>query len=303
MQNRLFQGVLSALVLISAGCASSAAESALPVQIDDEPVGAEGELDAGDPDEEEDPPVRDAAVPKDASRPGSGDASVTVPDASALDAGKDAAVGPAKDPDAGKPPLVDASQPPLTCSGGSTACNNQCVATSADEANCGGCGKVCAGGQTCTDSVCVAPVQVPDGCTQKTFASRSYLFCTRGRSWPDARNTCIDGGMDLAIVNDMSESGFVGGNGESWIGTGDRDREGAYRAVVPGNRERTDGANASFTRWAGGEPNNVERCDGLDIFVGCLGKRTDEDCIMVRADGQWVDELCDRSKNFVCEAY
>jgi hypothetical protein len=57
--------------------------------------------------------------------------------------------------------------------------------------------------------------------------------------------------------------------------------------------------------WASGEPNNTTKCDGFQIPViqTCFGKRTDEDCGMLSANGAWNDADCTETRGFVCETY
>ncbi|MDB4977270.1 MAG: hypothetical protein JWN48_5611 [Myxococcaceae bacterium] len=312
MQNRLFHSVLGCLALSVAGCASSA------IVTDEDPVDdpgppANADIDAGAP-----VPTgpRDASSTngRDAGR--SADGGAVANPATSFDAGESGTGGndaatPSKDAavdakvDAAQPP-VDAGAPPLVCSGDTSACNGQCVNLTNDGSNCGSCGHACSATQTCTDSKCdspAQPTQVPAGCTAKTYQNRSYAFCSQTRSWDDARSSCLGSKMDLVIVSDMAESDFVKGNGDSWIGENDLNKEGTYLAVVPGNAGNNNGANVSFFNWRKDEPSNTQRCDGIDIFVGCLGKKTDEDCLMIYADGSWNDDLCTRSRAYVCESY
>ena len=140
-----------------------------------------------------------------------------------------------------------------------------------------------------------APVfTVPNGCASKTFRDHGYAFCTDSRNWGDARRACLGAKLDLAIIGDQAENDFVRGNGESWFGASDQNAEREWLYVVPGNADRTNGTGVSFTKWASGEPNNTEKCDGLNIVVGCFGQRTDEDCGMFKADGNWNERSISR---------
>jgi hypothetical protein len=296
--------------MLAAGCA----ESAIPS--DEGPTDEEVDSQTGENDDSLDATIADSTIgdtsiprrdgstvdgPDDAGDAGRRDAAVDGGlDAGGNDAGRDAAAQ-----DSGLP---DSGTGPITCSNGQTTCGNVCVNTATDVNNCGGCGTKCGSGQTCAANQCTggAPsFNVPSGCTKKTLNSHGYAFCTNTRSWTSARTACLDANLDLAIINDKAESDFVKANGDSWIALNDRNNEGGYKQVVPGNRDRTDGANASYFNWKMGEPNNDRTCGGYSIPVIdiCLGQTTDEDCGMVYGDGSWNDGACEERKNFVCETY
>jgi hypothetical protein len=296
--------------MLAVGCAESA------IAPDEEPSNDAVDSPTGEQDSSMDA-ATDATTPRDATTSRSdGAAPIDEPqdaggrrdaavadaglDASRNDAGRDAAVQ-----DSGQP---DTGTGPITCSNGQTTCGNVCVTTATDVNNCGGCGTKCATGQTCAANQCTGgepQFNVPSGCTKKTLNSHGYAFCTSMLSWRDARNACLDAKLDLAIVTDKAESDFIKANGDSWIALNDRNTEDSYKQVVPGNRDRTDGANASYFNWRNGEPNNAQTCDGFEIPVIdiCLSQRTDEDCGMIYADGLWNDGPCEERKNFVCETY
>jgi hypothetical protein len=48
------------------------------------------------------------------------------------------------------------------CPEGQAACGGVCIDITADSANCGGCGFVCAGGESCSSGVCLAPAPSSD---------------------------------------------------------------------------------------------------------------------------------------------
>ncbi|MDB4987769.1 MAG: C-type lectin domain family 10 er A-like isoform [Myxococcaceae bacterium] len=311
MRSRLFHGVFGCLALLGAGCASSAIETDDNAASDPN-LPDDGELDAGLVDSGI-VTGRDGATAKDGGRTSDAGSAIGSDAGRSLDSGasKDAAgATPVKDAavvDAAAP--VDSGPQPqqLVCSGSTgTACSGQCVDLRSDGSNCGNCGHACTATQTCNNSMCVSPMQptqVPAGCSAKTYQNHTYAFCTQTRNWNDARSSCLGANLDLTIVADKAESDFVKGNGDSWIGETDLDKEGTYVDVVPGNAQRTDGAAASYENWQNGNPNNTQTCDGINIFVGCLGKKSDEDCLEIGSDGQWNDDLCTRTKNYVCESY
>jgi hypothetical protein len=323
MGYRLFSAVLTGFAL--GGCAQSAIDDDLDRDAGEDMGG--GDLDAGTEVDSgsEAEPARDAQTSLDASDASEADTGVGRPEDAGAPPSRDAgggmdSGGPSARPDAsmdkpdtgapkppdagtdaGKPPVTDAG---MTCAGGTQQCGGQCVDTKASNQHCGACGTVCAGGQTCSDSKCSTPVVVPSGCTAKSLDNRDYLFCTNARTWTAARQACIEVKMDLAVIGNSAESDFIKGNGDSWFGASDLDDERTWRAPTLGNARNNEGPNLAFQRWASGEPSNTERCDGIDIFVSCLGQRTDEDCGMVRSsDGQWNDAYCEVQLRYVCEEY
>ncbi len=219
-------------------------------------------------------------------------AEAAVPDATSSTPG--AAV-----PDAGSP-FVDAAVAPA-CATELRRCGNQCVDTRSDNTHCGDCDRACERDETCADSVCLP--EAPSDCTARAFAGHAYLLCTQTRNWRDARDACIDRGMDLTIVGSAAENDFVRSNGQSWIGASDGDDEGTWRSPVLGDRDRSDGIDLTFTAWADGEPSNTEHCDGVSLGNLCLGGSSEEDCAVVRVDGTWNDTDCDNRDAYVCEAY
>jgi hypothetical protein len=312
--NRLtFWRTFGAVSWALAGCAESAIpnDDIVPDEAPDEGGETDSQLDASTP--EDATTGRDSTVTRDSSSPSggasdAGDAGPALADAS-LDAGRaDAGSDAGRDAatqDAGQP---DTGVGPVTCSNGQTTCGNACVNIATDVNNCGGCGTKCASGQTCSSNQCMGGVpefNVPSSCSKKTLGQHGYAFCTSTRSWRDARDSCLEAGLDLAVVTDKAESDFIKANGDSWIALNDRTNEGRYQHVVPGNRDRVDGANASYTSWKSGEPNNNTTCDGFNIpFIDiCAGQRTDEDCGMIYTDGSWNDGACEERRNYVCETY
>ncbi|MEY4511102.1 MAG: hypothetical protein RLZZ450_3224 [Pseudomonadota bacterium] len=321
MRNLFLVAALAGLTSALSGCAESAVQQ--DPERDSEADSTPGDLDASAPALPGDAPTGqiDGGLRRDSGGPGLADGSAADAgdggpgssagdgsgrlDSGVRDAGKpptDAGQPPKPDtgaPDAG-PPVVDAGAP--GCTGGTTMCGSQCADTKTSSQNCGACGTVCNNGSTCVDSKCTTPVTVPSGCTAKVFENRTYAFCTNTRNWRDARRSCIDAKMDLALVTSNAEGEFIKGNGDSWFAADDLDREGSWVAPTLGNAGSNNGPALTFTRWSAGEPSNTQRCDGVDIFVTCLGRRSDEDCGMIRgADGLWNDDDCDRSKRYVCE--
>jgi hypothetical protein len=320
MRNLFLVVALGGLTASWLGCAESAVQQDLERDGEADPVG--GDLDASVPATPSDPTGQlDAGQRRDAGLVGSADGATSDAgdsgrggssgeggprlDSGVRDAGSvvsDAGQPSKADtgvPDAGQP-VVDAGAP--GCSDGTAMCGSQCVDTKTSSQNCGACGTSCNNGSTCVDSKCTTPVTVPNGCTAKVFEGRSYAFCTNTRSWRDARRSCVDAKMDLALVTSNAEGEFIKGNGDSWFAADDLDREGSWVSPTLGNAGNNNGPALSFTRWAQGEPSNTQRCDGVDIFVTCLGGRSDEDCGMIRgSDGLWNDDDCDRSKRYVCE--
>jgi hypothetical protein len=239
-------------------------------------------------------PVRDANV---ASR----DAAVS--DAAVRDAAvRDAEVRDAEVQDAAPPPPPPPPPPPA-CTSPQIMCEASCVDTRSDVAHCGGCGKRCPSGESCVESRCWAAP--PAGCTSRTFESRAYLFCNEGRSWREARQSCIGARMELAIIASADENTFARSIGAvTWIGASDQQNEGRWSAPVPGNLDRPEGAALMYTNWRNSEPNNTRRCTGREFGSLCLdGDWVDEDCALLLAEGDWNDDDCGTRQRYICEAY
>jgi hypothetical protein len=79
--------------------------------------------------------------------------------------------------------LVPGDDPdePLVCEEGRTACNDTCVNTQSDKANCGGCDVRCGGTLSCVDGACVQPEPCQPGeCGNGTYCSEISGRCTTG---------------------------------------------------------------------------------------------------------------------------
>jgi hypothetical protein len=142
-------------------------------------------------------------------------------------------------------------------------------------------------------------IPTPAGCTQSSYGGHTYLFCSKTKTFADARTACIGYGLDLAIVGDQAENDFIhaGASTDQWLGLTDLDKEGQFRWVVPGNDDQTKGNSVSFTDWNDGEPNNDQSC--VIPVVLC----TDEDCGEMTPSGQWNDADCTKKYAYVCETY
>jgi C-type mannose receptor len=104
-------------------------------------------------------------------------------------------------------------------------------------------------------------------------------------TWADAEANCKawGGAMDLGhlvSIGDDAEQAFVAGliTENAWIGGDDIAKEGSY--------VWTDGTPWSYEHFAPNEPNDT----------------TVEDCIFMRADGDWDDHDCAyKWPSYVCE--
>jgi len=125
---------------------------------------------------------------------------------------------------------------------------------------------------------------VTDGavaCTAHTLGTTVYLVCPESLSWPEARGECEDLGYALVRIDSEEENAAVVGwaGATSWTRVNDRDAKGNFTWL--------DASAPTFTRWARGEPNDS----------------WGEDCVLIRADGEWNDADCEEdSRPFVCEA-
>jgi len=98
--------------------------------------------------------------------------------------------------------------------------------------------------------------------------------------------------MDLVRIDTAAENDFVRSHidGDWWIGASDQGTEGAWVWAIGGSQFWSGQANGNavgglFSRWDGGQPNN-------------LGN---EDCAHLAPDGDWLDDSCSDSEEYICE--
>lgn len=123
----------------------------------------------------------------------------------------------------------------------------------------------------------------PD-CLPQDLEGASFSFCTRARSWADARAQCQSDGGDLAIpANDAEQAAISLASAAIsldgwWIGVNDVAAEGTY----------TDpsGAPLDYTPWAIGRPNGGP----------------DQNCVVSdpSLDGFWNDKACEELHPAIC---
>ncbi len=117
-----------------------------------------------------------------------------------------------------------------------------------------------------------------------------YKEVTIGATWAVAERDCeLDGGH-LIVVSDEAENTWLKAFAEkqvtdsastnklAWLGLGDHSSEGAFVWVT--------GAPINFAPWAANEPNSL---NGY------------EDCVEIRATGEWNDDRCNARPRYVCE--
>jgi hypothetical protein len=117
------------------------------------------------------------------------------------------------------------------------------------------------------------PTYVADG------TGRRYKYISQDADYDTAIDRCAADGAHLPVIDSMAENTYVRslGTNDIWLGFNDLAEENTFRW--------TTGAPATFTRWAGGEPNDENT----------------EDCTYLRSDGQWNDTACEEAKRPVCE--
>ena len=122
-------------------------------------------------------------------------------------------------------------------------------------------------------------------CPVQRYDEHTYLFCPDTTDQPTARRSCQSYGYDLVAITTPEENAWVALTASQyvivdwWVGLSDAAEEGVWRWP--------DGAVATFTNWAPGEPNN-------------LGE---EDCVGLYPDGHWNDKACDTPwYRYICEA-
>jgi hypothetical protein len=110
-------------------------------------------------------------------------------------------------------------------------------------------------------------------------STHRYLAVDTALDYDGAIDRCTADGAHLVVIDDAAEDTFVHAlaPGERWIGYDDLTAEGTYTWVT--------GAAPVFVHFASGEPNN----QGV------------EDCVYMRAEGDWNDTNCGELRGLVCE--
>ncbi len=130
----------------------------------------------------------------------------------------------------------------------------------------------------------------PD-CVEFTINARQYWFCTRERTYVDARAQCqsLGAGVDLAIINDAQENLDLWGQAQAlrsqnyWFGLDDNVLEGTF--VWSSGQTETE---VGFSYWSAGEPNNWGGNENCAHFWSW--------------EPTWNDIPCDYGMGAVCEA-
>lgn len=122
-------------------------------------------------------------------------------------------------------------------------------------------------------------------CEVRTYDGRPYQFCLSTTDWATAQERCQAYGYHLLHIGDKAENDWITYTASTllvidwWIGLTDQETEGTFRWVT--------GNPLSYTRWAGGEPNNL----------------SNEDCAQLYPDGSWNDKACTSPwYRYICEA-
>jgi hypothetical protein len=136
---------------------------------------------------------------------------------------------------------------------------------------------------------------LPDtNCTRRVLSANTYYFCTNDVNWTTARDRCRSQRRgNLVHIDDAAEGDFVQANraADSWIGANDLGVEGTWRWIndgVPFWRGLGTGATVlgQYARWGSSQPDNY-----MDA----------EDCAEIWGAGDWNDQSCTITRDFVCE--
>ncbi|XP_046725128.1 C-type lectin domain family 10 member A isoform X3 [Silurus meridionalis] len=120
------------------------------------------------------------------------------------------------------------------------------------------------------------------------FSSHCYYFSTYGKSWNEARDTCVNMKAELLILKNKEEKGFVIKNTKPlfyWLGLSD-ERTGEW--------EWLDGTLYQMDKrdWMPGQPDNWH----------LHGLGGGEDCAHFHSDGRYNDDHCSRNYRFICKS-
>jgi hypothetical protein len=112
---------------------------------------------------------------------------------SGRDSGRDAAVEDAGEDDAGfDAEPVDASSCPMTCTGGLTCCDGDCVDITMDQNNCGRCGMRCPGDERCCVSICRDLTNDEEHCSGCNLPCNGTERCEKSQCCVLATGICRD---------------------------------------------------------------------------------------------------------------
>jgi hypothetical protein len=134
-----------------------------------------------------------------------------------------------------------------------------------------------------------------------------YLLVDSPVTWTNAKNACMALGAHLVTVSSESpltqsdfdaENAFVygelGGSKDTWIGLSDGHMDKDSASTDP--FEWVNEEPLTLQNWNDSEPNHyMKDCmDGSDCWEHCVFMMTDP-------GGKWNDELCEATKQYVCE--
>ncbi|MBN2495416.1 MAG: hypothetical protein JXR96_12550, partial [Deltaproteobacteria bacterium] len=138
------------------------------------------------------------------------------------------------------------------------------------------------------DDNCDAEVdEVGCPCAVAHWHGHSYMLCSSGLGWRDARIACRTYGYDLATIDCAEENAALWalirtelGDVDTWHGFNDRGNEGVWRW--------TSDWSAVYTNWASGQPDDFLSSEDCGIWTGL--------------NGEWNDIDCNNSLSYVCES-
>ncbi|XP_052330061.1 uncharacterized protein LOC118377339 isoform X12 [Oncorhynchus keta] len=123
----------------------------------------------------------------------------------------------------------------------------------------------------------------------QTSGSSCYYTTTVIKTWEESRKDCNERGAHLVIINSREEQTFINGlygpGNETWIGLTNVDTEGTWKWV--------DDTPLTTAYWKTGKPSSS------------LG--ADQDCVAFfhhsSDPGEWNNEECHKSTNWICEIF
>ncbi len=130
-------------------------------------------------------------------------------------------------------------------------------------------------------SVVAAPPACMDNSAYNLIGGRRYRLERTAETYVNAQASCAADGAHLVVIADSKEDSYIYSTDPGsppWIGINDIESEGTFSWVT--------GSTNPYRRWANGVPNN----GGLN-----------QDCVEMRADRDWHNNVCTLSNKFVCE--
>jgi hypothetical protein len=160
-------------------------------------------------------------------------------------------------------------------------CVEDPVASDADTATTTASSSEASGNETASACDASAPDPGCDECTPVVVSGRAFELCAPARTWPQARDACVQRSLTLASIHGDAENEALGAlvpwPDVVWIGLNDRDVDDAYAWV--------DLSPTDYLAWGPDQPDDPD----MEQDCGALGNA-----------GAWSTWRCETPNAYVC---